>query len=446
MSSDDVALSHQEECVFGVLREAVGGCSDVVLRVAGGWVRDKLLGKESKDIDVVVEGMESEVFVRLVSSVVERQGGAPPKVAVMEADPEHGKHLQACNMVLEGVSVDFVTLRQGGALVDAQHRDLTINSLFYNVNQRKVEDATGLGLSDLRHGLLRAPVADPMFTLRHDPLRAVRVARFAATTGYAVDRSLLAAMAEPALRLQLLASTKRDRIGQELKKAFAPGARAAVAIALLAETGLFDVVMLGRLEETYAAHAAARRVANVDSLCGGDAADGGRVGLVLAACLWDIDCGMDLTATRFKDAELYQAVVVSLRLSHQDGEAAVIIAKGARRLRGMPTNATRLQLGLWMRACGALWTLAWTLAVAADAEMERFEALKGVRHAVADMQLDGVWRMKPLLNGNQISQLLHISPGPIFATLTEKLIEEQLKRPSMTYTEAEQFLLNLKLP
>ncbi len=282
MSDGGIALSVQEESVFRVLREAVGGRRDIVLRVAGGWVRDKLLGKESKDIDVVVEGMESEAFVRLVSGVVEREGGPPTKVAVMEADPEHGKHLQACNMLLQGVSVDFVTLRDGGALVDAQHRDLTINSLFYNVNRREVEDATGLGVSDLRQGVLRAPVPDAMLTLAHDPLRAVRVARFAATTGYAVDRLLLAALSEPVLRLQLLASTKRDRIGQELKKAFAPGARAAVAIGLLAQTGLFDVVMLGRLDESYDAAAAARRVANMELLCGRDAVEAGRAGQVIA--------------------------------------------------------------------------------------------------------------------------------------------------------------------
>jgi hypothetical protein len=97
-----------------------------------------------------------------------------------------------------------------------------------------------------------------------------------------------------------------------------------------------------------------------------------------------------------------------------------------------------------MRACGVQWRCAWMLAAAADTDMGHMETLKSLRRDVGEMQLDGVWRMKPLLNGNQIGQLLRIAPGPVFATLTERLIEEQLKRPSMTYAEAEEFLLQLK--
>ncbi len=442
MQKADVVPTAGEQRLFGLLLECARLRGNVVLRVAGGWVRDKLL---SHDIDVVVEGMASEEFVELLCELVVRQGGARPKVAVMEADPEHGKHLAACNAVVEGESVDFVSMRPGGLLADAQHRDLTINSLFYNLNRRAVEDLTEHGVRDLRRGILRAPAADPMFTLTHDPLRAVRVARFAATLGYAVDPALERALAHPQLRLQLLASTKRDRIGQELKKAFGPGARAAVAVEVLARAGLFDVVLLGRLDEGYSAAAAAQRVRNIDALLERSEPEPAALSLVLAACLWELECGDENSAAKLKEGALYAAVAGPLRLSHQEAEAAVIAARGARRLRRLPPGASRLQLGLWMRACGPLWKCAWTLAVAADPHMERAESLGALRRAVDELQLDGVWRMKPLLNGNQIGQLLQIAPGPVFATLTERLIEEQLRRPSMTYAEAEAFLLEQKI-
>ena len=443
--STKLVPSEEEQRLFSLLLECARQREGVVLRVAGGWVRDKLLGKESHDIDVVVEGAPSEDFVAVLCEMVERRGDARPKVAVMEADPEHGKHLAASNAVVEGVSVDFVSLRSGGVLADAQHRDLTINSLFYNLNRGQVEDLTGHGVSDLRCGILRAPATDPMFTLTHDPLRAVRVARFAATLGYAVDPTLEAALAHPRLRLQLLAATKRDRIGQELKKAFGPGAQPAVAVELLARAGLFDVVLLGRLDEGYSGAAAAQRVRNACVLTEREATpEPATLSLVLAACLWDLDCGDENSAVKLKDGVLYSAVTGPLRLSHVEAEAAVIMTRGARRVRQLPRDASRLQLGLWMRACGVLWRCAWVLAVAADADMGKAELLASLRREVGEMQLDGVWRMKPLLNGNQIGQLLQIAPGPVFATLTERLIEEQLKRPSMTYAEAEAFLLQLK--
>ena len=51
----------------------------------------------------------------------------------------------------------------GTPLQDAERRDFTINSLFYNINQRSVEDFTGKGLQDLRDGIIRTPL-DPETT------------------------------------------------------------------------------------------------------------------------------------------------------------------------------------------------------------------------------------------------------------------------------------------
>jgi tRNA nucleotidyltransferase (CCA-adding enzyme) len=48
--------------------------------------------------------------------------------------------------------------------------DLTINSLFYNINLRCVEDFTGMGLADLQEGVVRTPLA-PRTTFLDDPLR-----------------------------------------------------------------------------------------------------------------------------------------------------------------------------------------------------------------------------------------------------------------------------------
>lgn len=62
--------------------------------------------------------------------------------------------------------------------MDAQRRDLSLNALFYNINEGKVEDCTGIGLNDLKNRYCRTPI-DPLITYSDDPLRLLRAIRFA---------------------------------------------------------------------------------------------------------------------------------------------------------------------------------------------------------------------------------------------------------------------------
>lgn len=79
----------------------------------------------------------------------------------------------------------FAPQRIGTPEEDALRRDITINTLFYNVHTRQIEDHTHLGLSDLAHKLVRTPL-DPLQTFRDDPLRVLRCVRFASRFGYAL--------------------------------------------------------------------------------------------------------------------------------------------------------------------------------------------------------------------------------------------------------------------
>jgi hypothetical protein len=83
---NSIELSSDEKALFMVLIECAEGVN-VVLRVAGGWVRDKCLEKASQDIDVVVAGMGSEVFAARVVDMMRSKGEAVKGMAVMAADP-----------------------------------------------------------------------------------------------------------------------------------------------------------------------------------------------------------------------------------------------------------------------------------------------------------------------------------------------------------------------
>lgn len=110
--SGQVKLTPLEEKLFGVFRQAaVKSGKPVVLRVAGGWVRDKvgpreqILGRENDDIDIALDCMMGAEFAALVQQVYAESTGAAAKgFGVIKANPDKSKHLEAATIQLEGYS------------------------------------------------------------------------------------------------------------------------------------------------------------------------------------------------------------------------------------------------------------------------------------------------------------------------------------------------------
>jgi tRNA nucleotidyltransferase/poly(A) polymerase len=106
-------------------------------------------------------------------------------------------------------------MRIGTPSEDAFRRDLTINSLFYNINSQVVEDFTGRGFDDLKRGVVSTPLA-PLTTLLDDPLRALRAVRFAARLRFTMDDALVAAAMDKKVRDALAQKVSRERVGGEV--------------------------------------------------------------------------------------------------------------------------------------------------------------------------------------------------------------------------------------
>lgn len=100
---------------------------------------------------------------------------------------------------------------------DAFRRDITINSLFYNIHTQQVEDFTGKGLADLQGGIIRTPLA-PRETFLDDPLRILRVIRFASRFNYRIEPSIFEAAVDPQVRMALHDKVSKERIWTELDK------------------------------------------------------------------------------------------------------------------------------------------------------------------------------------------------------------------------------------
>ena len=253
----------------------------LVMRVAGGWVRDKLLQLQSHDIDIAVNVLTGHQAALLVKKFLEHQKqrqqqqqqqqtdnnnnntpqphsllfsavsspsllSTPPpptttlsravtagRIGVIAANPDQSKHLETATMKIAGVPVDFGNLRGaevyaahsriptttmffGTARDDALRRDFTLNALFYNLNTGQVEDWTGRGLHDLRHGRLVTPL-DALQTFRDDPLRVLRAIRFAVRYQLELDPAMQAAAQNTDIHQALHVKISRERVGKELE-------------------------------------------------------------------------------------------------------------------------------------------------------------------------------------------------------------------------------------
>jgi len=182
------------------------------------------------DIDIALDDMLGREFAEHLNQYLSQMGEKTHGVGVVLKNPEKSKHLETATMKVGTFWIDFVNLRAeeytqdsripemmriGTPAEDAFRRDLTINSLFYNVINGQVEDWTGRGFDDLRRCVIATPLA-PLTTLLDDPLRALRSIRFAARLRFTMDETLVEAAMDDRVRKALAEKVSRERIGCEV--------------------------------------------------------------------------------------------------------------------------------------------------------------------------------------------------------------------------------------
>ena len=107
-----IVLNEIESRIQKTLLQVIKGLPNPpTLRIAGGWVRDKLLGLSSNDIDIAIDNMNGEPFAHLVKEYMTIKGGGMSHVSKIQLNPEKSKHLETATARLFGLDVDFVNLR-----------------------------------------------------------------------------------------------------------------------------------------------------------------------------------------------------------------------------------------------------------------------------------------------------------------------------------------------
>ncbi|MEM9827936.1 MAG: CCA tRNA nucleotidyltransferase, partial [Planctomycetota bacterium] len=187
--------------------------------LAGGCVRDSLLGKKPKDFDVATDAVPDqvrEIFGRRHTLPI---GAAFGVIAVVAKQPSREYLItEVATFRSDGDYADGRrpdSVRFGNPEADAMRRDFTINGLFYDPEIQQVIDFVG-GLEDLEQKQIRTiRSADDRFG--EDRLRMLRAVRFAATLGYRIDDATLDAIATHAPAITVVSG---ERIGAELRRLF----------------------------------------------------------------------------------------------------------------------------------------------------------------------------------------------------------------------------------
>jgi tRNA nucleotidyltransferase (CCA-adding enzyme) len=171
-----------------------------------------MLGKNSEDIDIALDDMKGEELAKMINN--ELYPGEE-KYGVVKENSCKSKHLETACMKINDKFIDFVNLRSetytehsripqieiGTPEEDARRRDITINSMFYNINTSSIEDWLGNGISDLENGVIRTPL-DPKITFEDDPLRILRVIRFAVRYQFKIDSGIEAAVGHEEIKVR----------------------------------------------------------------------------------------------------------------------------------------------------------------------------------------------------------------------------------------------------
>lgn len=203
--------------------------------LAGGCVRDILLGREPADYDVATDATPDQVMALFPGSVgigaqfgvVAVYGdGLKVEVATFRADAGYsdGRHPDA---------VAFTHSPQE----DVQRRDFTFNGLLMRHDTGEVLDFVG-GQKDLRSGIVRA-IGEPDRRFREDKLRLLRAVRFAARFGFQIENATLEAIRRHAREITQVSA---ERVRDELTKLLTEGA-ARRGFELLDETCLLPEVL-----------------------------------------------------------------------------------------------------------------------------------------------------------------------------------------------------------
>ena len=469
---------NEKECfsiILNILKK--NNLTSTICRVAGGWVRDKLLGKESDDIDIALSNMKGSKLAKLIN---EELYPGKDKVGIIQQNAEKGKHLETATIKICKIWVDLVNLRSeeenviGTPLSDAERRDLSINSLFYNINEEKVEDWTNKGINDLINGVIETPI-DAKITFKDDPIRILRMLRFAIKYKFKISDNINNCIEEniEEYKNNYNNTISAERIEKELFKILNMN-NSSFAIAYLYEFNLLDSILQAKKYDTDNKYNFENIFLSTTNL------------YILGEYILEkkkifdvelkddnfnkIDFGLLLLTLYFRKMQVKfgkENITINKLILRESFKAANDYIKENQIMNDKfdelislvnKSNFDRLLVGQILRKIHYKNIIKLLLASICYEYLKTLnlkEIIKEIDERILQPIIDKfkfffnyitkekmlhIDEMKPLFNGQEIIKILNIKPGKEIGKLLELLIEEQIRDPNFTKESAIKFL------
>lgn len=236
----EITFTGEELLIFKKITTASQNIS-MPCYLIGGFVRDKILGRSTKDADIVCIGDGIKLAHETASLFKSK-----PAVAFF-------KNFGTAQIKIPGLEIEFVGARKesyaehsrkpdvktGTLEDDLNRRDFTINTLAVSLNANNFSELLDAfnGLQHLQEKLIKTPL-EPLTTFSDDPLRMMRAIRFATQLGFTIEENTFRAIQQMAERIKIVS---QERITDELNKIML-AEKPSTGWFLLRDSGLLNII------------------------------------------------------------------------------------------------------------------------------------------------------------------------------------------------------------
>ncbi|HXV81866.1 MAG TPA: CCA tRNA nucleotidyltransferase [Candidatus Binatia bacterium] len=393
--------------------------------LAGGCVRDMLLGKAPQDYDITTNAKPEEI-VKIFPKTVPVGAQFGVILVVVEGHAFEVASFRHDGPYLDGRRPTHV--RYGSLQEDIFRRDFTINGMVYDPIADELIDRVG-GRQDLERKLIRA-IGIPRFRFEEDRLRMVRAVRFAASLDFAIESETLSAIRELAPTVKQISW---ERIGEEITRILTEGG-AKAGFELLDRTGLLKVLLpeidaMKGVEQspdyhpegdvfTHTMLTLSHLDAPTETLAYGCLLhDVGK-----PVCIRRDEERLTFYGHTEKGAEMAEEILKRLKRSRATRErVAYLVRNHLRHLQAPQMRLSTLKRFLDEEGIEELLELTRIDALSANGDLEHYHFCK---QKLAELRKDEI-HPEPLLRGRDLIAM-GFSPGPSFQTILKEVEEAQL--------------------
>lgn len=388
----------------------------------GGCNRDYIMGNEIKDIDFVCDlpngginfakWLKENEYVNNSIVVYENFGTAMfhlNKFPDIELEVVHTRKECYHDAKTRNPETSFGTL-----LEDWERRDFTINAIYYNISKGQFLDFKDRGKTDIEKKIIRTCSLNPDIVFTEDPLRILRMVRFATKLGFEIDNNTFSSAKKNTNRLSIIS---KERIQDELNKMLTSG-NADYAMKLIYDLGADEYIFNSKIncpEQIIKSLKKYKLLPNCD--------------------VKNLEANLTIIYSFYPDVEdkmkylKYSNEIISLVMFYfdlfDDINLSTMTPSGIRRIQYNSKTFNNL-----INACNIVTAVLNTPNVNKILESTNKMVKAGI--AMFDYKLP--------VDGNDVMRVLHIKPSPVVKTKLDFLLNQAFINPFLSKFDCELLL------